>query len=181
MRRSRGELYISHGRLCVCVSVCSSLTAFPHYCTLVVHYWADLQSVRGFCCCDNIAPNAKCQRVLVFAICLVNAASSIYVGHVGKRTMCVAYTSSVPPASSSSVTALHVPCRSTDHSRALRATVAPLPRTGTADRHTWLQTVESGLAPLNTGPATAYRRAQNRQAWSTLVGTATSSTKQATR
>jgi len=38
---------------------------------LVVHYWADLQSVHGFRCYDNIAPNAKCQRVLVLALCLV--------------------------------------------------------------------------------------------------------------
>jgi len=28
-------------------------------CPLVVHYWADLQSVHGFHCCDNIAPNAS--------------------------------------------------------------------------------------------------------------------------
>jgi len=62
------------------------LTAFPHYCTdpdvtwrngrgcpLAVHYWADLQSVHGFRCDDNIAPNAKCQRVLVHALCLVIA------------------------------------------------------------------------------------------------------------
>jgi len=52
--------------LSVYVSVCLFLTAFPHYCTdpdvtwgnfrgcpLVVHYWADLQSVLGFCCYDN--------------------------------------------------------------------------------------------------------------------------------
>jgi len=29
VRRSRGEIYIGHGRLCVCLS----LAAFPHYCT----------------------------------------------------------------------------------------------------------------------------------------------------
>ena len=29
--------------------------------------WADLQSVHGFRCYDNIAPNAKYQRVLVLA------------------------------------------------------------------------------------------------------------------
>jgi len=58
---SRGEMDIGHGRHCVCLS----LAAFPHYCTdsdvtwgmvgvaLVVHYWADLQSVHGFCCYDN--------------------------------------------------------------------------------------------------------------------------------
>jgi len=64
VRRSRGEMYIGHARLCVCLS----LAAFPHYCTdpdvtwangrgcpLVVHCWADLQSVHGFRCCDNIA------------------------------------------------------------------------------------------------------------------------------
>ena len=82
VRHSRGEMYIGHGCQCVCmcVSVCLSFAEFSHYCTdpdvtsgnargfpLVVHYWADLQSVHGFRC--NIAPNAKCQRVL--ALCLV--------------------------------------------------------------------------------------------------------------
>jgi len=56
-------MYSGHGRLCVCLS----LAAFPHYCTepdetwrngrgcpLVVHYWADLQSVHGFRCYDHI-------------------------------------------------------------------------------------------------------------------------------
>jgi len=77
---SRGEMYNGHGRLCVCLSI----AAFPHYCTdpdvtwgnvrvcpPVVHYWVDLQSVRRFRCYDNIAPNVKCQRVLVSALCLV--------------------------------------------------------------------------------------------------------------
>ena len=36
-----------------------------------MHYWADLQSFHGFCCYDNIAPNAKCQRVLVLALCVI--------------------------------------------------------------------------------------------------------------
>jgi len=51
----------------VCLCVCLSVAAFAHYCTdpdaawgngrgcpLVVHYWADLQSVHGFRCYDNI-------------------------------------------------------------------------------------------------------------------------------
>jgi len=38
---------------------------------LVVHCLADLQSVHRFCCYDNIASNAICQRVLVLALCLV--------------------------------------------------------------------------------------------------------------
>jgi len=68
----------------VCVSVCVSLAAFQHYCAdpditwgndrgclLDVRCWADLQSVHGFRCYDNIAPNAKCQLVLILAVCLV--------------------------------------------------------------------------------------------------------------
>ena len=64
MRDSRVRMYIGHS---FCVSVCLSLAAFPHYCTdlhvnwgngqgcpLVVHYWADLQSVHRFRSCDNI-------------------------------------------------------------------------------------------------------------------------------
>ena len=54
--------------VCLCVCVCLSLATLPHYCMdpdvtrrngrgcpLVVHYWADLQSVHGFHCYDNIA------------------------------------------------------------------------------------------------------------------------------
>jgi len=39
---------------------------------LVVHYCAGLQSMHGFCCYNNIAPNAKCHRLLVLALCLVS-------------------------------------------------------------------------------------------------------------
>jgi len=38
---------------------------------MVVHYWADLQSVHGFRCYDNTASNAKCQRVLVLALRMI--------------------------------------------------------------------------------------------------------------
>jgi len=37
---------------------------------LDVHCWADLRSVHGFRCYDNVAPNAKCQRVFVLALSL---------------------------------------------------------------------------------------------------------------
>jgi len=76
--RSQGKMCSGHGHLCV--------ATFSQYCTdpdvtwgngrgcpLVVHYWADLQLVHGFHCCDNIAPNVKCQRVLVLAVCLVRS------------------------------------------------------------------------------------------------------------
>jgi len=59
----RPNVYRSQPSLCVCLS----LAAIPHYCRhpevilgngrgcpLVVHYWADLQSVAWFCCYGNI-------------------------------------------------------------------------------------------------------------------------------
>ena len=38
-----------------------------------MHCWTDLQSVHRCRCYDNVAPNAKCQRVLVLALCLVSS------------------------------------------------------------------------------------------------------------
>ena len=83
------RVYSGHGRLCVCLS----LAAFPHYCMdpdvtggmvggalYFLHYRTDLQSVYGFRCCDNIAPNGKCQRVLVLALCLVRFSVSVATG-----------------------------------------------------------------------------------------------------
>ena len=74
---------------------------------------------------------------------------------------------------------------SMDHSRALRPRVAPLPRDWNRRLgwpcHTWLWPIGFDLAPLKNGLTTAYHRAQNRQDWNTLVGTATSSTRQATQ
>jgi len=81
-RRSRGDLYWS--RSSVCLSVCPSqhshttartpmqVVGNRRGCPLVVHYSANLQSVHGFRCYDNIAPNVKCQQVLVFTPFLVN-------------------------------------------------------------------------------------------------------------
>jgi len=63
-------------RLSACLSVPRRIPAQLHLgngrgCPLVVHCWADLQSMHGFRCYENTAANAKCQRVLV----LVNIAS----------------------------------------------------------------------------------------------------------
>ena len=61
--RRRREMYVGHARLCVCVPRrIPTLLHRPRCdlgewqgCPLVVHYWADLQSVHGFRCYDNIA------------------------------------------------------------------------------------------------------------------------------
>ena len=66
-------------------SVCLSAAACRHYCTdpdvtwgsgggcfLVVHCWADLQSVHGLCCYGNITRTRNVSEyVLVLALCLV--------------------------------------------------------------------------------------------------------------
>ena len=65
--RRRRKMYCGHARLSVCLSVCLSAAVRPHYCTdpdvtwghgrgcsLVVHYWADLQSGHGLHCYGNI-------------------------------------------------------------------------------------------------------------------------------
>jgi len=89
-------MYSSHGRLRVCLS----LAAFTHYCTdpdvtwgngrgchLVVHHcWADLHSVHGFRCYDNIAPNAKCHRVLVLNLFLVEYVIEIVIDFSDRAT-----------------------------------------------------------------------------------------------
>jgi len=71
VRRSRSQMYIGHGRLRL--HACLSLSAFPHYCTdpdvtwengsgcpLIVHYWADLESVHGLRCYGNMAQTVPC-------------------------------------------------------------------------------------------------------------------------
>ena len=71
--------------VCVCLSIFLSAAIRPHYCTdpdvtwgrgrgcpLVVHYWADLQSVHGFRCCGSITRTQNVSEyMLVLARCLV--------------------------------------------------------------------------------------------------------------
>jgi len=82
--RRRREMYCGHARLSVSVSVCLSAAACPHYCTdpdvtwgsrrgcpLVVHYWADLQSVHGLRCYGNITRTRNVSEyMLVLSVCL---------------------------------------------------------------------------------------------------------------
>jgi len=75
-------VYIGHARVCVSLS----LTAFPHYCTDLDVTWgivcvpSSCALLGGFAiggrCYDNTAPNAKCQWVLVLALCLVEMAAA---------------------------------------------------------------------------------------------------------
>jgi len=70
--------------------------------------------------------------------------------------------------------------KSQDHSHALQACISPTPRNWRRHpgrpRHTWLRTVEEDLRQFSLGLASGLRRAQNRTAWRTLTGTATSPT-----
>jgi len=83
----------------VCVSVCVSLTAFPHYCTdpdvtwgmvgvpsscALLHYWVDLQSVHGFRYYDNIH---ICKLV---PLCTANAYSTERETSASACTGCMA-------------------------------------------------------------------------------------------
>jgi len=83
------EMYCGHARLCVCLSA----AACPHYCTdsdvtsesgtgcpIVVHYWADLQSVHGLRCYGNITRTRNVSEyMLVLALCLVELSATIDV------------------------------------------------------------------------------------------------------
>ena len=83
--RRRREMYCGHARLCACLSLCLSAAACLHYCTdsdvtwssgrgcpLVVHCWADLQSVHGLRCHGNITRTRNVSEyMLVLALCLV--------------------------------------------------------------------------------------------------------------
>jgi len=77
VRRSRCEMYIGHGRLCVCVFVCLSvprrIPTLPHGPGCKLGKWQECPLLGGFgiVAWDNIEPNAKCQRVLVLALCLL--------------------------------------------------------------------------------------------------------------
>ena len=49
VRRNRGEMYSGHGRLCLCVCVGLSLTAFPHYCTDPDVTWGNDRGIPSSC------------------------------------------------------------------------------------------------------------------------------------
>jgi len=86
--RRRHEMYCGHARLCVCGSICLSICLsaaaclrccmHPNVtwgsgrgCPLVVHYWADLQSVHQLCCYGNIKRTQNVRKyMLVLALCL---------------------------------------------------------------------------------------------------------------
>jgi len=84
--RRRREMYCGRAHLCVCacLSVRGRMPTLLHgpgcnlgsgrRCPLVVHYWADLQSVHGLRCYGNITPRTRnvSEYMLVLVLCLVH-------------------------------------------------------------------------------------------------------------
>jgi len=86
----RREMYCGHARLCVCVSVPGRMPTLLHGpgcnlwaargCPLVMHYWADLQSVHELRCYSNITRTQNVSEyMLVLALCLVSFVFSEYM------------------------------------------------------------------------------------------------------
>jgi len=85
-------------RMSVCVCVSLSTAAYLHYCTdpdvtwgsgrkcpIVVHYWADLQSVHGLRCYGNITRTQNVSEyMLVLALCIV-----LFVTTFSDFVMCI--------------------------------------------------------------------------------------------
>jgi len=82
--------------LVMCVCVCLSFAACPHYCMdpdvtwrngrgcpLVVHCWADLQSVHGLRCCDNMAQRRNVSECLYSLYAWFNWWHTATIGCVG--------------------------------------------------------------------------------------------------
>ena len=75
--RRRRKMYCGQARLCVCLCVCLSVRmptllqgpgcnlGSGRGCPLVVHYWADLQSMHGFRCYGNNTRNAWQSPVVI--------------------------------------------------------------------------------------------------------------------
>jgi len=97
--RTLREMYCGHARLCLSVCVCVPV-CLCSYCTdpdvtwgsgrgcpLLVHYWADLQSVHGLRCYGN---RTRTQNVseytLVLALCLVSI--NIALERIGTSPHC---------------------------------------------------------------------------------------------
>jgi len=87
----------------VCLSVHLSAAACSHYCTdpdvtwesgrgcpLVVHYWADLQSVHGLHCYGNITRTQNVSEyMLVLAVCLVDFLVALWETDKTDAVFCV--------------------------------------------------------------------------------------------
>jgi len=94
--------------VCLSVCLCLSVAACPHYCTdpnvtwgngrggpLVVYCWADLQSVRGFRCYDNIARTRNVSECLYSLYAWFSYCTSLLLllGHIA--VILLLHTSSV--------------------------------------------------------------------------------------
>jgi len=73
LSRRRREMYCGHAHLCMCVCGPGCNVGSGRGCPLVVHYWADLQSVHGLRCYGNITRTQNVtEYMLVLAVCLVD-------------------------------------------------------------------------------------------------------------
>jgi len=93
-------MYCGHAR--VCVSVCLSAAACPHYCTdldvtwefvrdapYIVHYRADLQSVHGLRCYGNITRTRNVSEYMhILALFLVQSFSPAIGNSLGWYLVC---------------------------------------------------------------------------------------------
>ena len=97
--------------VCLCLSVCPRLHAHTSTdpdvtwrsgsgCPLVVHYWADLQSLHGLRCYGNITRTRNVSECSVLALCLVTFCVSrrrrkTYCGHA-RLCVCVTVRGRMP-------------------------------------------------------------------------------------
>jgi len=98
--RRRREMYCGH--VCLCVSVCLSvrgrMPTLLHEpgcnlgsgrgCSLVVRYWANLQSVHGLRCYGNVTRTRNVSKyMLVLALCLVGFSDAMGEDYL-ERVLC---------------------------------------------------------------------------------------------
>jgi len=102
MSRRQREMYCGHVHLCLCLSVCLSVAACPHYCMdpdvtwgsgrgcpLVVHYWADLQSVHRLRCYGNITRTRNVNEYML--VLGLRASGNLPVSYVLTSNLPVTY------------------------------------------------------------------------------------------
>jgi len=162
-------MYCGHARLCVCLCVCLSASACPHNCRdpdvtwrsgrgcpLVVHYWADLQSVDRLRCYDNITRTRNVsENMLVLALCLVSlCCHKIHWGrkkHNGKRHGSLWR----------------------DGCTHLLLLLVPYTASVISPAYTWLMGTDADVQSANIGIHSAWKKTNDRLLWQHIIDTST--------